>query len=53
MIAEATLAIEMGTKLDDMKSVIHAHPTLSETFMESAELFYNQSPHFYSPKRKK
>ena len=53
MIAEATLAIEMGTKLDDMKSVIHVHPTLSETFMESAELFYNQSPHFYSPKRKK
>ena len=33
MIAEATLAIEMGTKLDDMKSVIHAHPTLSETFI--------------------
>jgi dihydrolipoamide dehydrogenase len=53
MIAEATLAIEMGTRLEDLKSIIHAHPTLSETFMESAELFYNTSPHFYSPKKNK
>jgi dihydrolipoamide dehydrogenase len=53
MIAEATLAIEMGTTLEDMKSIIHAHPTLSETLMETAEIYYNQSPHYFSPKKNK
>lgn len=52
MIAEGTLAIEMGAVAADLKLTIHAHPTLSETVMESAEAFYGQATHIYRPKRK-
>jgi dihydrolipoamide dehydrogenase len=52
LIAEATLAIEMGATADDLKLTIHAHPTLSETLMESAEVFFGTSTHVYKPKRK-
>ena len=31
LIAEGTLAIEMGAVVSDLKLTIHAHPTLSET----------------------
>jgi dihydrolipoamide dehydrogenase len=51
LIAEATLAIEMGATAEDLKLTIHAHPTLSETVMESAEIFFGQSTHVYKPKR--
>jgi dihydrolipoamide dehydrogenase len=52
LIGEATLAIEMGASAEDLKLTIHAHPTLSETLMESAEVFFGQSTHVYKPKRK-
>jgi dihydrolipoamide dehydrogenase len=52
LIAEATLAIEMGTTADDLKLTIHAHPTLSEGLMEAAEVFFGQSTHVYKPKKK-
>ncbi len=52
LIAEGTLAIEMGATAEDMKLVIHPHPTLSESVMESAEVFFGQSTHVYKPKRK-
>jgi dihydrolipoamide dehydrogenase len=52
LIAEATLAIEMGATAEDLKLTIHPHPTLSETLMESAEVFFGQSTHVYKPKRK-
>jgi dihydrolipoamide dehydrogenase len=52
LIAEGTLAIEMGATAEDLKLTIHAHPTLSETLMESAEVFFGQSTHVYKPKRK-
>jgi dihydrolipoamide dehydrogenase len=52
LIAEATLAIEMGASAEDLKLTIHAHPTLSETLMESAEVFFGQSTHVYKPRRK-
>lgn len=51
LIAEATLAIEMGATATDMKMTVHAHPTLSETVMEAAEVFYGHSPHFMERKR--
>jgi len=38
LIAEATLAIEMGASLEDMMVTIHPHPTLSEAIMEAAEV---------------
>ena len=52
LIAEGTLAIEMGSTAEDLKMTIHPHPTLSETLMESAEVFFGQSTHVYKPKRK-
>lgn len=53
LIAEATLAVEMAAVVTDLALTIHAHPTLSETVMESAEMFFGQSVHVYKPKRKK
>jgi len=52
LIGEGTLAIEMGASAEDLKLTIHAHPTLSESLMESAEVFFGQSTHVYKPKRK-
>ncbi len=52
LIAEGVLAIEMGANATDLKMTIHPHPTLSETVMEAAEVFFGQSTHIYRPKRK-
>jgi dihydrolipoamide dehydrogenase len=52
LIAEGVLAVEMGANATDMKMSIHPHPTLSETLMESAEVFFGQATHVYRPKRK-
>lgn len=51
MIAEATLAVEMAATIDDVALTIHAHPTLSETLMETAEMFHGESTHIYKPKK--
>jgi dihydrolipoamide dehydrogenase len=51
LIAEGTLAIEMGSTAEDLKLTIHPHPTLSETLMESAEVFFGQSTHVFKPKK--
>src|SRR6202045_1370325 len=51
MIAEGVLAIEMAALASDVAMTIHPHPTLSETVMESAEVFYGTSTHIYRPKR--
>lgn len=53
LIAEGVLAIEMAANVTDLKLSIHPHPTLSETLMESAEMFFGQSTHVYRPKRKR
>jgi dihydrolipoamide dehydrogenase len=45
------LAIEMAALAKDVALSIHPHPTLSETVMESAEVFYGTSTHIYRPKR--
>ena len=52
MIAEGVLAIEMAALAKDVALSIHPHPTLSETVMESAEVFFGESTHLYRPKRK-
>jgi len=46
LIAEAVLAIEMGAVAEDLAATIHAHPTLSETVGEGAELFSGQATHY-------
>jgi dihydrolipoyl dehydrogenase len=51
LVAEGVLAIEMGATATDLKLTIHPHPTLSETLMESAEVFFGQATHVYRPKR--
>jgi dihydrolipoamide dehydrogenase len=51
LIAEGVLAIEMGALAHDIALTIHPHPTLSETIMESAEVFFGTSTHVYRPKR--
>jgi dihydrolipoamide dehydrogenase len=51
LIAEAVLAMEMGALARDVALTIHPHPTLSETLMESAEVFFGTSTHVYRPKR--
>jgi len=51
LIAEGVLAIEMGANATDVKLSIHPHPTLTETIMESAEVFFGQATHVYRPRR--
>jgi dihydrolipoamide dehydrogenase len=53
LIAEGVLAIEMAALASDLALTIHPHPTLSETVMESAEAFSEQSTHFYRATRKR
>ncbi|MEP7308623.1 MAG: dihydrolipoyl dehydrogenase [Acidobacteriota bacterium] len=53
LIAEGVLAIEMGATATDMKLSIHPHPTLTETMMESAEIFFGQATHVYKPRKAK
>jgi dihydrolipoamide dehydrogenase len=51
LIAEATLAIEMGATAEDIALTVHPHPTLSETLMECAEVFYGHATHTVAKKR--
>ncbi len=45
LIAEGVLAVEMAARASDLKATIHAHPTLSETMMEAAEIFFGHGTH--------
>ncbi len=45
LIAEATLAIEMGAVVDDLRLTVHAHPTLSEAIMEAAAVALGEAIH--------
>jgi dihydrolipoamide dehydrogenase len=51
MIAEGVLAMEMSALAKDVALTIHPHPTLSETVMESAEVFFGTSTDIYRPKK--
>ncbi|RAP30260.1 dihydrolipoyl dehydrogenase [Candidatus Marinamargulisbacteria bacterium SCGC AG-343-D04] len=53
LIAEGCLAVSSGLTAEDLAETVHAHPTLSETLMESAELFFGHSAHAYNPKKEK
>ena len=52
LIAEAGLAIEMGSDATDIGLTIHAHPTLSETVGMAAEAFEGTLTDLYLPKKK-
>lgn len=45
LISEGVLALEMGATVRDLAESVHPHPTLSETLMECAELFYGTATH--------
>ncbi|MBR9979175.1 MAG: dihydrolipoyl dehydrogenase, partial [Bacteroidetes bacterium] len=51
LIAEGVLAIEMAATVRDLALSIHPHPTLSETLMEAAEVYYGHSTHLFRPKK--
>ena len=51
LITEGVLAIEMAALAKDVAMTIHPHPTLSETVMEAAEVFFGTSTDIYRPKR--
>lgn len=52
LIAEGVLAVEMAALATDLKLSIHPHPTLSETVMEAAEVFFGQATHLHRPKKR-
>ncbi len=47
LIAEGTLALEMGATLEDLLVTIHPHPTMSEALMEAAEVAAGQAVHVH------
>ncbi len=51
LIAEAALAIEMACEVRDISSTIHAHPTLGETLMNAAEVYFGTATEIYKPRR--
>ncbi len=52
LIAEVTLAIEMGCEVADIGHTIHPHPTLSESVGMAAEVFDGTITDLYIPKKK-
>ena len=51
LIAEGVLAIEMAALASDVGLSIHPHPTLSETMMGAADVFYGTATDIYRPRR--
>ncbi|MFZ0870431.1 MAG: dihydrolipoyl dehydrogenase [Rhodanobacter sp.] len=52
LIAEITLAIEMGSEAADIGLTIHPHPTLSESIGMAAEVYEGTITDLYMPKKK-
>ncbi len=50
LIAEVTLAIELGASADDLALTVHAHPTLPEAIMEAAESIHGEAIHIFQGK---
>src|SRR6185369_16804513 len=51
LIAEGVLAVETGITAKDLALTVHPHPTLSETLMEAAEVFYGHPTHTFVKKK--
>ena len=49
LIGEACLAIEMGSCSEDIALTIHPHPTLTETFSNTAEVMEKTITDLYIP----
>jgi dihydrolipoamide dehydrogenase len=53
LIAEATLALELGADAEDLALSIHAHPTLSETLGFAAEMAAGTITDLYVPRKRR
>lgn len=53
LIGEGVVAVEMGATVSDLADCVHPHPTLSETLMEAAELYFGHATHAYQRRREK
>jgi len=53
LIAEGVVLVEMGATAMDLALTVHPHPTLSETLMEAADVFYGHATHALARKRAK
>jgi len=51
LIGEGAVAVEMGATAEDLAAIVHPHPTLSETLMESAEAFFGHATHVFAKKK--
>lgn len=51
LIGEGVLALEMGATAQDLAETVHPHPTMSETLMECAEMFYGYATHAFARKK--
>ncbi|MEX2355407.1 MAG: dihydrolipoyl dehydrogenase [Thermaerobacterales bacterium] len=51
LISEASLALEMGARLEDVAMTIHPHPTLGESMMEAAEAALGRAIHIPPPRK--
>lgn len=51
LIGEGAVAVEMGATAEDLAAIVHPHPTLSETIMESAEAFFGHATHVFTKKK--
>lgn len=51
LIGEGAVAVEMGATAEDLAAIVHPHPTLSETLMESAEAFLGHATHVFAKKK--
>jgi len=45
LIAEATVAVELGLTAAEIGRVVHAHPTMSELLFEAAEAIHSKAVH--------
>lgn len=52
IVAEATLAIEMGANCEDLALTIHPHPTISEGLSEVADMILDKAIHIYQQPKK-
>jgi dihydrolipoamide dehydrogenase len=51
LIAEGSLAIEMGAFAEDISLTIHAHPTLSEALMEASKHALGEAVHVMNTRK--
>ena len=52
ILAEVTLAIEMGADLEDVALTVHPHPTLSETIALTSEMGLGTITDLFIPRKR-